>query len=327
VIHLYVHGRGRGHATRCLAIARALEGAGHAFRAFVGRDGVPLFSAAYPCTEVKSLPPTAGRAALGVVARVRSAIEHARADGATAIVSDGDLPGLLAAHALRLPSIAVGHGLVFSECKRPGSLPAGPWMREAAKAAASSVGARRCVAVNFVPLEPRTRRVTVARPSLDPRLHRHAAPQRVLCYFRDGAPHVLRSLVDLGIRPVVFATEHPGVDGIDYEPQGRERFIEQLAQARVVVATAGSQLISECVGLGIPILALHHRDDDEQRLNAAMVRDAGLGDGCSFDALTPRRLERFVHSPPAPPAHAHDAPDVAAAALDAIESALLSLRA
>jgi hypothetical protein len=255
---------------------------------------------------------------MGVAKRVRAAIEAARADRASAILSDGDLPGLLAAKALRKPSVAVGHGLVFSECKRPSSLPRTPWLREAAKAAASSVGAHRSIAVNFVPLEPRTRRVTVARPSLDPRLHRVDSPDEVLCYFRDGAPEVLRMLVESGIRPVVFATRDPGVRGVDYEPQSRERFIERLSRARVVVASAGSQLISECVGLGIPMLALHHRDDDEQRLNAAMLKAARLGDGCSFDALTQRRLERFVHSPPEPPKTSFDAPDVAEAAVAAL---------
>ena len=320
VIHLYVHGRGRGHATRCLAIARALEASGLRFRAFVGRDGLPLFSAAYPCTEVMSLPPTPGRAALGVASRVRDAVAAARRDGATAVLSDGDLPGLLAATALRLPSVAIGHGLVFSECVRPPSLPRAPWLREGAKAAASSVGANRTIAVNFVPLQPRTRRAIVARPSLDPRLRRGGSPDRVLCYFRDGAPEVLRMLVELGVRPVVFAARDPQIEGVEYEPQGRERFIERLASARVVVSSAGSQLISECVGLGIPILGLYERSDDEQHLNAAMVRDASLGDGCSFDALTPRRLERFVSTPPSPATEPFDAPDVAQAALDALAS-------
>ena len=126
MIHLYVHGRGRGHATRCLAIARALEAAGFEFRAFVGRDGIPLFSSVYPCTEVMSLPPTPARAVLGLASRVRDAISAARSDGATALLSDGDLPGLLAASALRLPSVAIGHGLVFSECVRPTGLPRAP---------------------------------------------------------------------------------------------------------------------------------------------------------------------------------------------------------
>ncbi|MCR9163877.1 MAG: glycosyltransferase family protein [Nannocystaceae bacterium] len=318
MIHLYVHGRGRGHATRCLAIARALEAAGRPFRAFVGRDGVPMFSAAYECTPVESLPPTPGAAVLGLARRVREAIDAGRSDRVSAILSDGDLPGLLAAKALRKPSVAVGHGLVFSECKRPSSLPRTPWLREAAKAATSSVGAHRAIAVNFVPLEPRTHRVTLARPSLDPRLHRADSPSEVLCYFRDGAPDVLRMLVAIGLRPVVFATDDPGVEGIEYEPQSRERFIERMARARVVVASAGSQLISECVGLGIPMLALHRRDDDEQRLNAAMLKTTRLGDGCSFEALTQRRLERFVRSPPVPPQTSFDAPSVAEAAVAAL---------
>lgn len=288
---------------------------------------MPLFSGEAPCTEVASLPPTPGRAALGLARRVWDATKEGRRDRVSLVISDGDLPGLLAAHALRVPSIAVGHGLVFSECKRPAGLVAAPWMREAAKAAASSAGAQRCVAVNFVPLQPRTSRVVLARPSLDPRLHREANPSRVLCYFRDGAPEVLQRLVAHGERPVLFAAEDPQIEGVEYEPQDRERFIARLAEARVVIATAGSQLISECVGLGIPILALYAAGDDEQSLNAAMVLDAGLGDGCSFQALTPSRLARFVDSPPVPRPLQHPGPEVAAATMDAIDSALLSLRA
>lgn len=327
VIHLYVHGRGRGHAMRCLAIARALTQAARPFRAFVGPDGVPLFSREVPCTEVASLPPTAGRAALGLTRRVRDAVVAGRRDAVSMVVSDGDLPGLVAARALRVPSIAVGHGLAFSECRRPPTLAAAPWRREALKAAASSAGAHRCVAVNFVPLQPRTSRVVLARPSLDPRLHRRADPKRVLCYFRDGAPQVLRALVAHGARPLVFSSEDPRVEGVEFEPPDRERFIERLAEARVVVASAGSQLISECVGLGIPILALYARDDDEQRLNAAMVLEAGLGDGCSFQALTSTRLARFVDSPPTPRPVDPVGPEVTAATMDAIDSTLLSLRA
>ncbi len=324
MIHLYVHGRGRGHATRCLAIARALDAAGRRFRAFVGPDGVALFSSAYPCTPIASLPPTPGPATLRLASRVRDAVRAARADDATVIVSDGDLPGLSAASLLRRPGIAVGHGLVFSGCERPDALPATPWLRERAKAAVSSAGAQRCIAVNFVPLQPRTPRTIVARPALDPRLHRVDAPDRVLCYFRDGAPEVLRRLVELGITPLVFGPTRPDVDGIEFEPQDRVRFIEGLARARVVVSSAGSQLISECVGLGIPILALHRHDDDEQRLNAAMVREHRLGDGCSFTALTPARLQRFIDAPPAGTASNDDLPDVATAVMDAIDTALLS---
>ena len=125
-------------------------------------------------------------------------------------------------------------------------------------------------------------------------------------------------LVELGVRPVVFAARAPQIEGVEYETQGRERFIERMASARVVVSSAGSQLISECVGLGVPILAMYERSDDEQRLNAAMVRDAGLGDGCSFDALTMRRLERFVRTPAGASTEPFDAPDVARATLDAL---------
>lgn len=168
--------------------------------------------------------------------------------------------------------------------------------------------------------------MVLARPTLDPRLYRHPDPTRVLCYFRDGAPQVLRALVAHGARPIIFSSEDPRVEGVECEPPDRERFIERLAEARVVIASAGSQLISECVGLGIPILVLYAPHDDEQRLNAAMVLEAGLGDGCSFQALTPTRLGRFVDAPPTPRPPQAVGPEVTTATMDAIDSTLLSLR-
>lgn len=323
LIHLYVHGRGRGHATRCLAIAHALEADGLAFRAFVGPDGQALFSGTYPCEPIESLPPTLGAASSRVVARVRDATKAIREDRVRVVISDGDLPGLLAAKLVRRPAIAVGHGLVFAGCEVPPSLPWSPWMREGAKARISSVGARRCVAVNFVPLQTRNDRTRLARPSLDPRLHRAPNPEQILCYFRDGAPQVLRMLVELGHEPVVFAPADPGVPGVRFVAQDRERFVEAMAHAKVVIASAGSQLISESVGLGIPILALHARDDDEQQLNAAMVRDARLGDGCAFEALSIERLRRFVEHPPTGQLCADWAPEVATAVLDEVRAALV----
>ncbi len=326
MIHLYVHGRGRGHTTRSQAIFEALVGAGHQVRAFVGPDGFELFAAAHPCEPIASLPPTPTLAGSWLLSRrVAAAVRAGRNDRVQLVVSDGDLPGLLASKLLRRPSVAVGHGLVFAGCARPPSLPPGPWMREAAKAVASAPVADRRIAVNFVPLRPRTRRTVLARPSLDPRLHRAPVAGEVLCYFRDPALPVLRMAAELGLGPRLFSATDPGIPGVRHSPLHRARFIEALAAAEVVIASAGSQLISECVGLGIPVLALFDPQDDEQRLNAGMVRDARLGDGCSFDALTPRRLERFVRAPPRGRIDLSAAPQVGAAVVDEAARALVGI--
>ncbi|MCA9711403.1 MAG: hypothetical protein KDK70_36530, partial [Myxococcales bacterium] len=233
----------------------------------------------------------------------------------------GDLPGVLAARALRRPAIAVGHGLVFYCCARPPELPADRWRREALKAGISTLGAHRRVAVSFVPLP--LRRGRLARPTLE---HAAATPRTpdgpLLCYFRDGAPReLLVRLAALDAPVILFSTRDPGIPGIEHHAPSRARFLEVQRSARAVVATAGSQLMSECVATGTPLLALHAPDDDEQALNVALLRRAGLGDGCPLPELDDARLRRFLARPAAPPL-AWDAPDVAAVVLEEVHALL-----
>lgn len=318
LVHYYVHGRGRGHATRSLAVIARLRAAGLEVVAFAGESAEPLLREHVPTRAVRSLLPTAGRQAPRLVAsRVRAAVAALRRERADLVVSDGDLPGTLAARVAGRPSIAVGHGLVFLCCARPPAAPAAPWRREALKAAASTLGAQRRIAVGFVPLP--VRRGRLVRPTLDPALAtatRRTPDGPLLCYFRDGAPRaLLERLAALEGPVILFAPQDPGVPGLAHEPPSRARFVQALAGSRAVVATAGSQLIGECVALGVPLLALHAPDDDEQRLNVAMLRAAGLGDGAPLPALDDAHLRAFLARPVAPPLP-WSAPDVATAVLE-----------
>ena len=214
LLHYYVHGRGRGHASRSRAVIARLQQAGHEVIAFAGRDARALLRDRVPTRSVRSLLPGQG---LGtgplVAARVREAAAALRHDDARLVISDGDLPGLLAARLLRRPSIAVGHGLVFLCCERPPSLPAAPWRREAIKAGVSSVGASRRVAVGFVPLP--VRRGRLARPALELPEIRRTPDGPVLCYFRDGASVPLqRHLAALSrdVPVILFARRHVAHD-------------------------------------------------------------------------------------------------------------------
>jgi len=343
LVHYYVHGRGRGHATRSLAVISRLREAGMQVVAFAGEAAEPLLRDSVTTHPVRSLLPTAGpQAPLLVASRVRAAVAALRRERADLVVSDGDLPGTLAARIAGRPSIAVGHGLVFLCCARPPGAPAGPWRREALKAAASTLGAQRRIAVGFVPLP--VRRGRLARPSIEARLggplpSSPSAPQALLgaatprtpdgpllCYFRDGAPRALLERLAALRHPVLlFATHDPGVPGIQHEPPSRTRFVEALACARAVIATAGSQLIGECVALGVPLLALHAPGDDEQALNVAMLRNAALGDGGPLPELDAIRLHAFLARPPAAPL-AWSAPDVATAVLEEATALLRGAR-
>ena len=301
-LHYYIHGRGHGHATRSLPIISALRKAGHQVRSFAGEDAVPLMTA--ESEPITSLRPCHGAHLLPLfIRRVSQAIRRIRRDGTRLVVSDGDLPGILAANLTGRPSVTVGHSEIFSHCRRPAGVPRWPWLREGLRAWVSSPSASRYVAVSFLPLEARSRRVVVAGPVVERPLS-GAVTSRVVCYFRDengSAP--LQTLVDLGESPVVFTQrETPEIpSGVEIRPFDRKDFLIHLSSARAVVASAGSQLMSECLALGIPLFALHADHDDEQRLNVALLRASQLGDGTSFNHFSPTKfrtfLERRYHTP------------------------------
>ncbi len=289
-IDIWVHGRGRGHATRCAAIARRLQGEGHDLRAFAGADALPILRDVLPTAAVESLPPRLGLAsATRLATRVVRACAEIRRHTPAVVVADGDLPAVLAARICGVPTVAVGHGLVFANCLRPRQLPRLPWWREAIKARVSTLGARRSIAVGFVELPARSPTHVLARASVAA-LDRHT-PRDLVAYFRDGLDDRELACIraaDLDAR--VFA---PG-DRPDTLPIHRASFVAALRHARAVVATAGSQLISECVAWGIPLLAVYDAADDEQRLNAAMLEQAGLGVGLARDRLDARAVVEFV---------------------------------
>jgi hypothetical protein len=325
LLHYYVHGRGRGHATRAQAVVHALREAGFEVALFAGEDAYAALQGEPNLRAVRSLLPGEGPNKLArlVASRAADARRLIRAELPVAVVSDGDWPGILGATLGRRPSVAVGHGLVFSHCERPSAMPLGPWRREGRKARASSMGSTRQVAVNFAPLRAKRASTLLARPSLRGGLTRAPeAGEEVVCYFRDdNGLGVLRALRELGASVRVFGGRDPDLAGVSHEPLDPARFSAALGEARAVVSSAGSQLISECAALGVPQFALYDASDDEQLLNVAMLTQANLGGGCALQEFAPSRLEDFFKTPHKP-AQPWDAPEVAQAVLAQLRAVL-----
>jgi UDP-N-acetylglucosamine--N-acetylmuramyl-(pentapeptide) pyrophosphoryl-undecaprenol N-acetylglucosamine transferase len=296
-IHLYVHGRGRGHASRALHLVAELTSRGHRARVFAGRDAVAVLGEVMPTTAIDSLPPTAGVDALATATRrIRDDVARMSAQRPDVVVSDGDLPSVCAARVCGVPSVAVGHGLVFLVCARPSGLPRLPWWREAMKAGVASLGAHRRIAVNFMSLPLRDPTAVLARPRS---VARPMAAERrgVVAYFRDGVDaRLLDAIREAAPTAQIFAPRGPrGV-----RPPDRDAFAEAFARARAVIATAGSQLIGECVASGTPLFAVHRRGDDEQRLNAELLARTGLGCAAPLDVVDGPMLRAFLERAPVP---------------------------
>ena len=309
LIHYYIHGRGRGHATRSRAVIDMLRAAGYAVRVFAGEDARALFSGDH--TPVLSMPLGIGWSLPALLyGRVRAAGRALRQEGARIVLSDGDMPSMLAGRLSGVPTVAIGHGLVFSHCHPPPGAPRAPWRREALKARLASVGASHCIAVNFAQLSPRAAQFTsLARPVLPmegarPDPARPAADAPLLCYFRDGnGDAVAQAAAALGVPVILFGGAPevllPGVTRMSFSAAA---FHQVLLRARAVLSSAGSQLMSECLLYGIPQLALFQDGDDEQRLNAHMLQGMSLYSyGLPFGECSAEAIEAFVRRLPAQP--------------------------
>lgn len=295
-VHYYVHGRGRGHATRALCVIPALETAGYRLRVFAGPAALAMLRQHTRCGPIYSLLPGELVATVPkLIQRTLWACTRGLRRSPLAVISDGDLPSSVASSLVGVPVIAIGHGLVFSHCQPPAGVDREAWTREARKALRASHGSARQVPVSFCPLPTNVGSAVVARHTLGASRRRTPSSGGVVCYFRDDdGRHVLEALRACGVTPVVFGSADPQLPGVRHAPLNRARFLEAIREADAVVSTAGHQLISETLELGVPHLALYPTGDDEQQLNVEMLKAARIGDGGALEVVDRAHVLHFL---------------------------------
>lgn len=292
-VSLVVHGRGRGHASRALACARALRDAGHALSIHGGGDAehvlkdMPEFRPLEPVRPGLSAP-------LGWLRRLAADPRELPTDTAC-VVSDGDQPSLVFARRRELPSVAVDHGLALVHGALPFRPPALQRLYERLNAAPLGL-ADRLVAVHFLPFETASPRVLAARPDVRDDLRGPVTRDGfLLAYFRDGNGRDALALARAaGAEVVCFGERDPEVPGVEFRRPDRAEFAEHLRRCDGVIGSAGSNLLAECIYLKKPVLALHRRGDAEQALNARLVEHAGVGLGRELEALSARDVGEFL---------------------------------
>ncbi|HJK98488.1 MAG TPA: glycosyltransferase family protein [Polyangiaceae bacterium LLY-WYZ-14_1] len=292
-IAYFVHGRGRGHAVRSRAVLARLDAEGHQVQLYGGGASVSLLGDRPDFTAVPMTAPGPGLLP-ALAARLPADLRRLRAFRPAVVVSDSDLSSVHAALLLGIPSIAIGHGLVFGHAVLPPWLPRSGVWRETINSGSSSWPAWRVVVVHFAEVPLRGRRAVLARPDLRDGLAPSTGDDGfILAYFRDdnGGP-LLERLLRRGERVVCF-TRGPVPPGVDARPPSAEAFARALTRCRAVVASAGNHLPAECAMVGKPLLGVHAPGDVEQAMNAALLAEAGLGMASPLDAVDDRLLDRF----------------------------------
>lgn len=298
----FVHGRGKGHAVRARSVLSRLSADGHELFVFGGGEAARLladrrdFAGVRPCVPGPGLVRT-------LAARIVEDIRRLQKLEPDAVVSDADSPSVHAAAVLKLPTLSMGHGLVFGHCRVPPELPWRGRLRERINAASSSWPCRHRVAVHFSPVAPRTRGTRVARPDLPAGLSlRQKTEDFILAYFRDdNGQDVMRQLVARGYRVVCFGTAQSVPPGVEQRSPSADEFAEHLSRCLGVVASAGNHLPAECAMVGKPLLAVYRPGDVEQQMNAQLIEAAQIGVVARIDCVDHNTVSRFVELTVSPP--------------------------
>ncbi len=296
-----VHGYGRGHAMRALAVLPALT-ARHELAILAGGDAYDALAGEYTVTQIPvlkfALSPTGRRSKRRTIKRNLPGVMDLKMSGPAldmvvdtltkfrpdVVVSDSEPWTHHAARRLEIPRISFDHFGVLVHCRWPMPMLDRLVCRLEAGAYRKLMGRpQRVVVASFYDAPPRRPGVRVVGPVLREQVRKtEPSPgEYLLVYFSNGRKHyterVHRALLEQDIPVWVYGTGREGREGnVQFLPLSNTRFVSDLAACRAVFSTAGNQLISEAMHFGKPLL-LMPEDSLEQRLNAAMVEHLGYG--------------------------------------------------
>lgn len=314
-----VHGYGRGHATRSLAILDELAQT-HQVLVLAGGDAYAAMSSRYQVVRIPTLGFAYGarsgrRSNWQTFRRNVSAVLDLGWRGPICdmvadqfaefepdvVISDAEAFTHHVAGRLGVPRIGVDHIGILAHCRpqiewrdRPGA-----WIDTATYRILIGKPDRVIVS-SFYPAIPRHPGVCVVGTM--PRRELFALASRdagyLLAYFNKGChqlgPHVLNTLSTCGLPVRIYGTDQIGRQGsLEFRPLSNLPFLEDLAGARAVISTAGNQLMGEALYLNKPVLVIPE-DCVEQRMNALAVERMGIGMRLSLRRFSPAALRGFL---------------------------------
>lgn len=290
-IAYFVHGRGRGHSTRALSVAKKLRAQGHELHLYAGRDAYPILKP-YSAQYVESIFPK--RSPLHFFKRTFEDFKKLKKLKPRFVISDGDAPSILVAWILNIESIAIGHALVFPYCIHPISLDRKGLQKESLKVKIASTLATHKLIVHFCKVKTKISQAQVVRPELTIGQN-YLNDDYLISYFRDGnGAEVVQMLAKKGLNIKNFGNpiDCPGVENFDID---NDTFKRVFSKAKGVVSSAGSNVIFESMVNNKPLLALYKTKDFEQSANAKYLSHLNCGIGMAFEHLAIKDIEHFIN--------------------------------
>ncbi|MGJ8667924.1 MAG: glycosyltransferase family protein [Oceanococcus sp.] len=313
-----IMGYGRGHAMRSSALIRRLQDAYHV-KVYAGPDAYAVMKDEFDCelipcihyrygssgsidpfkTVLANIGPTADLLFGGQGTRTISrSWDEFRPD---LVISDSESWSHRIANARRIPRISIDHVGVMAYCS-----PDFP-KSDALNAQRDRMGYLAMMGVpefaivsSFYPAPTRYPNVRVVGPILRDIVQRAEVSQgkHLMAYFNKGEYQfhdgMAQALQACGRPVIAYGTPYRGQDGnVLYKGPSQEGFVADMASSAAVISTAGHQLASECLWLRKPMLLLPE-DTVEQRLNAHMACQMGIGDQASLADLSGYDIQRFL---------------------------------
>ena len=315
-----VHGYGRGHATRTMAVLPHLMRPGRHILCLAGGDAFRTLAPEFPAVQIPTMgfsyQPRSGRLSLAATVLhnlpaaldlafkgpvfnfVRDVMRDFRPD---VVISDAEAWSHRVAEHLQIPRISFDHFGLLAHCRPRFDL------RDRIPALAHAWCYRwltrkpdRALVSSFHHAPSRNPDVhvigTLLRPAVQsavsvPGEHLLVYFNRGLDQFRPGTLDVLRSL-QIPVR-VYCCEDREKIDQVTFHVMHPQAFITDLASCRAVLSTAGNQLVGEAIHLRKPLCVLPE-DCVEQRMNAAAVERMGIGMRLHPARLTTAALQSFL---------------------------------
>jgi len=316
-----VVGEGMGHATRSRVVLDHLLEQGHRIRVVVSgrahdflhetfddRDGIDI-------VEIEGLSLAFDGPSIDVHETILSNLELFPAklranlkayfglmsDGfeADAVISDFESWAYFYARNHLIPVISIDNMQVINRCRHPPEITDGvkrDFRLSRAIVSAKLPGAYHYLAATFFVPEVRKKRTTLVPPILRPEVL-EAVRERgdhVLVYQSGASDDALLEL--LATLPGEFRVYGFHTDerrgNVVLRPFSEDGFLDDLRTAKGAIATGGFSLMSECVHLGVPLLAVPLDGQFEQELNSRWL--ARLGYGSWTPSLSADVIARFL---------------------------------
>lgn len=315
-------GQGRGHTSRVIAITEALRERGHEVRFCCGgtaRDilrgegeeviDVPALTQVMEGNQVQHGRTIAANwdKVLNQPRIVSRLADEYRSFGPDLLITDFEAFSPKAARKLGIPTISFNHQQVVTETRY--HLPMREWGQAALTAMAIRMIAPKkpahiLLTSFFFPPLKHPEYTTLVGPIIRPDVQA-LTPTRgehILVYYNqtEGAEHVLDTLRQVNASFIVYnfpTPEEPErYPNVQFKQPSLEGFLEDLAESRAVICTAGFTLISEGLYLGKPLLVVPNRGIFEQTINALFLERYGLGRAVMDRSLLPSDIQNFLSS-------------------------------